>query len=162
MRLVIRDLRIDCRGFEACFDLTLQGERTAIFGPSGAGKTSLLEALAGLRQCRGSIQLDGRKLQEGRVGLAPQERGIGYVPQDLALFPTMTVREHLEFALVIRRWGRSTRARRIARLEAAWSALAEADSVLRGDGAGTRGGLRVAAADRQETLSCFAARSQRP
>ena len=50
------------------------------------------------------------------TALKAAERGVGYLPQDLALFPTMTVREHLEFALRLRRWSRDAVAGRVAEL----------------------------------------------
>jgi molybdate transport system ATP-binding protein len=67
---------------------------TAIFGPSGAGKTSLLDAIAGLRALRrGTIELDGATLS----GLPPQERRVGYVPQENALFPHMSVERNIAY-----------------------------------------------------------------
>jgi len=77
---------------------TLAGRITAVFGPSGVGKTSLLETIAGLRRpARGRIVLDGRVLEESAAGisLAARERRIGYVPQDLALFPHLRVKANL-------------------------------------------------------------------
>jgi ABC-type sugar transport system ATPase subunit len=69
-------------------------------GRSGQGKTTLLEVLCGLRRVNaGSVWLNSRCVTRD----SPAMRGVGYVPQDLALFPTMTVREHLEFALRLRR-----------------------------------------------------------
>jgi ABC-type sugar transport system ATPase subunit len=75
------------------------GQYAVLMGRTGAGKTTLLEALCGLKPVTGgTIRLNERDV----TGLKPAERGIGYVPQDRALFQTMTVREHLAFALVIR------------------------------------------------------------
>lgn len=73
---------------------------SVLMGRTGCGKTTLLEIICGLRRVAG-----GRVLVGGRdvTDLPPGERGIGYVPQDGALFPTMTVREQLGFALRIRR-----------------------------------------------------------
>ncbi len=72
-------------------------------GQTGTGKTTLLEAICGLRPIRsGRIELLGRDVTR----LKPADRGVAYVPQDLALFQTMTVREHLAFALVVRKWPR--------------------------------------------------------
>jgi len=65
-----------------------------IFGPSGAGKTSVLEAIAGLRQeTRGEIRIHGRTWLDSSRGvcLPPERRGVGYVPQDGRLFPHRTV-----------------------------------------------------------------------
>ncbi len=68
------------------------GEWLALLGPSGAGKTTLLRAIAGLeRPDAGRVLLGGRDVSS----LAPRERGIGFVFQDLALWPYLTVEEHL-------------------------------------------------------------------
>jgi molybdate/tungstate transport system ATP-binding protein len=70
-----------------------------LMGKTGCGKTSLLEAVAGLRPVSGgAIVLDGKEVTRR----PPAARGVGYVPQDAALFRTMTVRQHLAFALAIR------------------------------------------------------------
>jgi molybdate/tungstate transport system ATP-binding protein len=79
------------------------GQYAVLMGRTGAGKTTLLEALCGLKTAaKGTIRLNGREVTQ----LKPAERGIGYVPQDRALFQTMTVREQLAFALAIRKAGR--------------------------------------------------------
>ncbi|MFH0938463.1 MAG: ATP-binding cassette domain-containing protein, partial [Planctomycetota bacterium] len=84
-----------------------------LMGKTGSGKTTLLETICGLRaQQSGRIVLNGRDI----TALKPRERGIGYVPQDAALFSTMTVREHLSFALVIRRWKQVEIERRVDEL----------------------------------------------
>jgi ABC-type sugar transport system ATPase subunit len=76
------------------------GEYAVLMGKTGCGKTTLLEAICGLRRVRsGRIVLLGRDVTH----LRPAERGVGYVPQDLALFPTLRVRDHLAFALQVRR-----------------------------------------------------------
>src|SRR3712207_1335599 len=76
------------------------GEYGILMGKTGSGKTTLLEAVSGLKPIRsGSIRLLGREVS----GRKAAERGIGYVPQDRALFPTLTVRQHLSFALELRR-----------------------------------------------------------
>lgn len=70
-------------------------------GKTGSGKTTLLEAICGLKPIEsGELLLAGQNVTE----LQPAERGIGYVPQDGALFQSMTVGDHLTFALSIRRW----------------------------------------------------------
>jgi molybdate transport system ATP-binding protein len=73
-----------------------------LFGPSGAGKTSMLRILGGLtRPERGRVVLDGRILveTEGRVWVPPAERGIGFVAQQPALFPHMDVTGNVAFGL---------------------------------------------------------------
>jgi molybdate transport system ATP-binding protein len=71
---------------------------TALFGPSGAGKTTVLDAIAGLRTPQsGTIAIGERVLFDaaGRVNLPPHARHVGYVPQDVALFPHMNVRRNV-------------------------------------------------------------------
>jgi len=78
------------------------GTPLALVGPNGAGKTSLLLATLGIvRPSAGRIVLDGRVLFDGGVpiSLPPESRAISYVPQKHALFPHMTVRQNVEFAL---------------------------------------------------------------
>ncbi len=71
-----------------------------LMGRTGCGKTSLLEILCGLRRpAAGRVVIDGREVTD----LPPGARGIGYVPQDGALFPTMTVAEQLGFAPRVQR-----------------------------------------------------------
>jgi len=70
-----------------------EGGCLAILGPSGAGKTTLIEAIAGLvKPASGRIMLDGRDITD----LPPERRGVGYLPQDYALFPHLTVRGNIE------------------------------------------------------------------
>ncbi len=88
---------------------------TALFGPSGAGKTLTLDAIAGfMRPDAGRILLDDRILFDTGAGvnLRPQQRACGYVFQNHALFPHMTLRENLAFAA--QRLPRLERHRRIA------------------------------------------------
>lgn len=78
-----------------------EGGYAVLMGKTGSGKTTILEMLCGLRPVRA-----GRVLIQERdvTHLKPAHRGIGYAPQDRALFQTMTVWEHLAFALTIRGW----------------------------------------------------------
>lgn len=89
------------------------GMHGILMGRTGCGKSTILEAICGLKPVRG-----GRVILEERdvTHLKPALRGIGYVPQDGALFPSMTVAEHLAFALEIRRWPRDSVRRRVAEL----------------------------------------------
>lgn len=71
-----------------------------LMGHTGCGKTTILEAICGLRKVeRGRILIHGRDVTDR----SPADRQIGYVPQDLSLFTTMTVRQHFEFALRLRK-----------------------------------------------------------
>jgi len=77
-----------------------EGSLTAILGPSGSGKTTLLRVLAGFeRSDRGVIILGDRVVEDGHHYLPPEERGIGYVPQEGALFPHLTVEKNIAFGL---------------------------------------------------------------
>lgn len=80
------------------------GEYAVLMGTTGRGKTTILESICGLRQVHsGQILLHGRDVTNWNAA----DREIGYVPQDLALFPTLTVQEHLEFALRLRKVSRT-------------------------------------------------------
>ena len=77
------------------------GKYGVIMGQTGSGKTTLLEITLGLRKInKGTIILNDRDVTK----LHPANRGIGYVPQDFALFSTMSVRQHLEFAMKLKKW----------------------------------------------------------
>jgi molybdate/tungstate transport system ATP-binding protein len=77
-----------------------QGQYGVLMGRTACGKTTILETLCGLKPARaGRILLAGRDVTRWKAA----QRGIGYVPQDGALFSTMTVRRHLAFALEIRK-----------------------------------------------------------
>ena len=72
------------------------GEYFVVLGPTGAGKTVLIECLAGLHGIRrGEIWIDRKNV----TSLPPEERKIGYVPQDYALFPFLNVAENITFGL---------------------------------------------------------------
>jgi len=89
------------------------GHYAVLMGRTGAGKTTLLEVVCGLKPvAQGAIHLNERDVTH----LKPGERGIGYVPQDRALFQTMTVREHLAFAMAIRKMERQRIEERVAEL----------------------------------------------
>jgi len=99
-----RDMLLRCRiplaSFDLDIDASFDARVTAIFGPSGSGKTTLLDALAGLRNiAAGAIEVGGRTLFSSARGinLAPRKRGIGYVPQEGALFPHLSVQKNILF-----------------------------------------------------------------
>ncbi len=87
---------------EAHYVLTINdGEFLTLFGPSGAGKTTLMRLIAGLEiPDSGVIEVDGEVWFDStkKINLPPQKRSIGFVFQDYALFPTMSVRDNLIFA----------------------------------------------------------------
>jgi len=98
----INDLSIDLGEFHLRdIDLTVNdGEYMVVLGPTGAGKTVLVECIAGIHQPdSGTIVVDGADVTR----LYPEERNIGYVPQDYALFPNMTVRKNIAYGLETRR-----------------------------------------------------------
>ena len=78
-----------------------RSERVVLLGPSGCGKTTVLRLVAGLEMLdSGVISIDGNEVAAGgRNLIEPEQRHIGMVFQDLALWPHMTVSQHLEFAL---------------------------------------------------------------
>src|SRR3954452_1012530 len=83
---------------EASFES--QGRVTGLFGASGAGKTSLINIIAGLlRPDRGSVALDGETLDDTstRIHVPAHKRRIGYVFQDARLFPHLNVRQNLDY-----------------------------------------------------------------
>jgi iron(III) transport system ATP-binding protein len=82
-------------------DLSVEtGSRTAIVGPSGSGKTTLLRMIAGFEfPDSGKISLNGRVLADGPAASPAHQRRIGYVPQDGALFPHMSIAANIGFGL---------------------------------------------------------------
>lgn len=122
VHIELRDLSIIAGAF-ALREVSLSvraGEYVALMGRTGQGKTTILEAVAGLREIEaGEIILAGRNVTQ----LPPAQRGVGYVPQDLALFPTMSVRANLAFALTIRGVPKGERSARVADL-AGWLGIA--------------------------------------
>ena len=88
-------------------------EYFVILGPTGAGKTALLECVAGLRRIgSGEIWINGNNV----TGWAPEERGIGYVPQDCVLFPFLNVVENIAFGLGHTRYSKAEIQERVRNL----------------------------------------------
>ncbi len=82
---------------DVAFTLPARGV-TALYGPSGAGKTTLLRALAGLQRLNGRVSVGGEVWQDARGFRPAHLRPIGYVFQDQALFPHLSVAGNLRFA----------------------------------------------------------------
>jgi molybdate transport system ATP-binding protein len=98
LMLRVANILLPLAHFDLAIDLEFPKRVTAICGPSGAGKTSLLEVIAGLRRPQsGSVDLDGDILSNAAGGLfiKPERRAVGYVPQDLALFPHLSVERNI-------------------------------------------------------------------
>jgi iron(III) transport system ATP-binding protein len=118
MAIALEDVRLHYRELEVLAGLSLTvptGEVVALCGPSGCGKTSALRVVLGLAvPTHGTVRLEGALAsQDGRVLVAPEDRGLGVVFQDLALWPHLTVRGNLAFGLAARGVPRPTRATRI-------------------------------------------------
>lgn len=89
------------------------GQYAVLMGKTGSGKSTILESICGLRaMSSGRILLADRDV----TGLKPGSRGVGYVPQDGALFMTMSVRDNLAFALQIRKWKKAAINERVEEL----------------------------------------------
>jgi iron(III) transport system ATP-binding protein len=82
-------------------DLAVErGTLLALLGPSGSGKTTLLRVLCGFERAdAGSIEIDGRRVAGGALHVPSEQRRIGYVPQEGALFPHLSVAENIVFGL---------------------------------------------------------------
>ena len=95
------DLRLPLARFDLDVRVELEGDSVAVMGPSAAGKTSLLEAIAGLRRASGLVEVFGERLLDDAAGirLPPERRRIGYVPQDALLFPHLTAGGNVRFGL---------------------------------------------------------------
>ena len=103
MSALVATFRTRIGAFELAVDLTLSGDQVlAVVGPNGAGKTTLLLSLLGIVEpTSGRIVLGADRLfdADGGANLAVEDRRIGYVPQEYALFPHLTACENVEFAL---------------------------------------------------------------
>ena len=92
--------------FTVATDLDIRARAIALFGPSGSGKTTILELIAGLRTPRhGRISVCGRVLcdTDARTNVPVRDRRVGYVPQDVLLFPHLDVRQNVTYARSRRR-----------------------------------------------------------
>jgi len=117
------DMRAPRRDFEVAVAFTVaDGERLALFGPSGAGKTTVLEAIAGLVPAYGRIALDGRELgrsRHGRIscGAPVWERQVTLLRQDPVLFPHLSVGQNLSYGQARRDTAEVDRLVRVLQLE---------------------------------------------
>ena len=96
--MIALNFRLSQGSFTLDLRVRLDQPITALFGPSGAGKTTVLDAIAGLRRpVAGSITINNRVLFDNAAGIdvPPHKRHVGYVAQDVALFPHMSVRRNV-------------------------------------------------------------------
>lgn len=104
--LQVKQVFSDYQGQEVLkgLDLTVEkGEIVALLGPSGCGKTTLLRAIAGLQAIsRGSITINDRVVADDSCFITSEQRGVGMIFQDYALFPHLTVAENILFGVVTR------------------------------------------------------------
>ena len=101
MKIVLHDVRLPLAEFELAVTLELTAPVVGIVGPSGAGKTSLLDLIAGLRRpIAGTIAFDEEPVDDValRLHVPPHHRHIGYVPQDNALFPHLSVAQNIRYS----------------------------------------------------------------
>ena len=102
-RLSLQGLSCAFDGVQAVDDLSLDvgaGEIVCLLGPSGCGKSTTLRIAAGVeRQQSGQVSVDGRVVSDARVHEPPEDRAIGLMFQDFALFPHLTVSENVAFGL---------------------------------------------------------------
>ncbi len=114
-RLELHDIRLSFNGQAAVAGLDLSvamGELVCLLGPSGCGKTTTLRVAAGVeRQEAGSVVVDGRPVSNGSVHLPPEQRSIGLMFQECALFPHLSAIENVSFGFA----GRGARQRGEAR-----------------------------------------------
>jgi iron(III) transport system ATP-binding protein len=100
----LEGVSVSLHGHQILRDVTLAvgaKEVLAIVGPSGSGKSTLLRVVLGfIAPSCGSVCIDGMRVSaDGRIAVLPEDRHLAMMFQDLALWPHMTVREHLQFAL---------------------------------------------------------------
>lgn len=102
MSLRLEQIALPLAAYTLEFDAEFSAPITGLFGPSGAGKTTLLEIIAGLRRPKsGRVILNERPLTNAatRLHVPSERRRVGYVPQDLALFPHLSAGQNLHYGL---------------------------------------------------------------
>jgi len=133
----LENLSLSQGGFQLqSLDLQVEaGEYAVLMGSTGCGKTTLLEAICGLRRvASGEIWLNQNRVTHW----PPQRRNVGYVPQDAVLFPTMRVEQQIEFPLRIRSVPAEHRRQRVREM----AELLEIENLLNRRPLGLSGGER--------------------
>lgn len=100
--LALDSIRLPLAHFTLDVTFEARAHSTGVFGPSGAGKTTVLELIAGIRRPRsGRIAIDGAVVEDGgsRVHVPARKRAVGYVPQGESLFPHLSVERNIRFGM---------------------------------------------------------------
>lgn len=150
MRIEISGLTKSYRGRVAALDnldLTVPTGMFGLLGANGAGKTTLMRILAGLmRPTEGQVTVGGHDLSTG-AGRTAVQRTLGYLPQDLGVYPDLTARQFLDYIALLKGMDdRAARRRRIAELLEVVALTADADRRLRGFSGGMRQRVGIAQA----------------
>jgi ABC-2 type transport system ATP-binding protein len=150
MRIEISGLSKTYRGRVAALDgldLVVPTGMFGLLGANGAGKTTLMRIVAGLmRPTSGRVTVDGHDLGT-RAGRTEVQRTLGYLPQDLGVYPDLTARQFLDYVALLKGMDdRSVRRRRVAELLEVVALTADADRRLRGFSGGMRQRVGIAQA----------------
>ncbi|MGH1487567.1 MAG: ABC transporter ATP-binding protein [Cellvibrionaceae bacterium] len=118
VQLSISNLTVGYDGLPIVKDVSLtlgNGQIGCLLGPSGCGKSTLLRAIAGFEPVmEGEITMEGQLLSSPSITQAPEQRQIGMVFQDLALFPHLTIEQNITFGL--KNWSRADKSERVQEL----------------------------------------------
>ncbi|XVQ07506.1 ABC transporter ATP-binding protein [Spirillospora sp. CA-255316] len=150
MRIEISGLTKTYRGGVAALDgldLVVPTGMFGLLGANGAGKTTLMRILAGLvRPTSGRVTVGGHDMSTG-AGRTAVQRGLGYLPQDLGVYPDLTARQFLDYLALLKGMdGRTARRRRVAELLEVVALTEDADRRLRGFSGGMRQRVGIAQA----------------
>jgi len=115
--LKIKNLTKKFQDFEALKDVSIEvqkGEFLAVLGPSGCGKTTLLRVIAGFEPvCKGEVSIGGAMMSSAKLNVAPENRRIGIVFQNYALWPHMSVAENISYSLKVAKVTAAEREKRV-------------------------------------------------
>jgi ABC-2 type transport system ATP-binding protein len=150
MRIEISGLTKTYRGGVAALDgmdLVVPTGMFGLLGANGAGKTTLMRILAGLvRPTSGRVTVGGHDMSTG-AGRTAVQRGLGYLPQDLGVYPDLTARQFLDYVALLKGIDdRTARHRRVGELLEVVSLTGDADRRLRGFSGGVRQRVGIAQA----------------
>ncbi|ABW13384.1 ABC transporter related [Parafrankia sp. EAN1pec] len=150
MRIEISGLTKTYRGGVAALDgldLVVPTGMFGLLGANGAGKTTLMRILAGLvRPTSGRVAVGGHDMSTG-VGRTAVQQGLGYLPQDLGVYPDLTARQFLDYVALLKGMDdRTARRRRVGELLEVVALTGDADRRLRGFSGGMRQRVGIAQA----------------